>query len=98
MRKIFNRAEENMPAVILIDEVDSIIPARKYASEQAIQLTNEILQQIDGIKENEGIIVVGATNRPEALDPAMLRPGRFDKMIFVRPPNEKERAEMFAST
>jgi SpoVK/Ycf46/Vps4 family AAA+-type ATPase len=95
VRKVFNRAAENTPAVILIDEVDSIIPARRYASEQAIQLTNEILQQIDGIKGNDGIIIVGATNRPEALDPAMLRPGRFDKIIYVRPPNEKERAGMF---
>ena len=95
VRKIFNRAQENVPSVILIDEVDSLIPARKYASEQSIMLTNEILQQIDGIKEVEGTIVVGATNRPEALDPAMLRPGRFDKIIFVRPPNEKERAKMF---
>lgn len=96
IKKIFNRAEENVPSVILIDEVDSMIPARKSASEMAILLTNEILQQIDGIKEKEGIIIVGATNRPEALDPAMLRPGRFDKLIFVRPPNEKERAAMFA--
>jgi len=95
IRKIFNRAAENTPAVILIDEVDSMIPARREASEQAIQLTNEILQQIDGVKETDGIIIVGATNRPEALDTAMLRPGRFDKLIYVRPPNEKERAEMF---
>ncbi len=95
VRKIFNRAAENVPSVVLIDEVDSIIPARKYASELAIQLTNEILQQIDGIKEKDGVIVVAATNRPEALDPAMLRPGRFDKIIFVRPPNPKERADMF---
>jgi transitional endoplasmic reticulum ATPase len=95
IRKVFNRAAENTPAVILIDEVDSIIPARRDASEQAIQLTNEILQQIDGIRENDGIIIVGATNRPEALDPAMLRPGRFDKLIYVRPPNDTERADMF---
>jgi len=95
VKKIFNRAAENVPSVILMDEVDSMIPSRNYASEQSIQLTNEILQQIDGIRESDGIIIVGATNRPEALDPAMLRPGRFDKIIYVRPPNEKERAAMF---
>ncbi|MDE1865572.1 MAG: AAA family ATPase [Candidatus Micrarchaeota archaeon] len=95
VKKIFNRAAENIPSVILIDEVDSIIPSRRHASEQGIQVTNEILQQIDGVRENDGIVIVGATNRPEALDPAMLRPGRFDKLIYVRPPNEAERAEMF---
>ena len=87
VKKIFNRAEENVPSVILIDEVDSIIPARQYASEQAIMVTNEILQEIDGIKEKEGIIVVGATNRPDALDPAMLEAGK------VRQDNIREAAQ-----
>ena len=96
IKKIFNRAAENTPSVILIDEIDGIIPRRDNASEMAIQLTNEILQQIDGIAERSGIIIVGATNRPYSLDPAVLRPGRFDKLIFVRPPNEEERGLMFA--
>jgi SpoVK/Ycf46/Vps4 family AAA+-type ATPase len=95
VRKIFNRAAENTPSVVLIDEVDGIIPSRKDSSEGMIQLTNEILQQIDGITDEHGIVVIGATNRPYALDPAMLRPGRFDKIVFVRPPNEEERAKLF---
>jgi SpoVK/Ycf46/Vps4 family AAA+-type ATPase len=95
VRKIFNRAAENTPAVVLVDEIDSITPSRETASEMAIQVTNEFLQQVDGIKGVEGIVIVGATNRPDALDPAILRPGRFDKLIYVRPPSAPERSEMF---
>ncbi len=95
IKKVFERAEENAPAIILIDEIDSLVPSRQQSSEGSIQTTNEILQMMDGVKDKSNIIVVGATNRPSSIDPAMLRPGRFDRLIYVRPPSAEERARLF---
>ncbi|MEM3841439.1 MAG: AAA family ATPase [Candidatus Micrarchaeaceae archaeon] len=97
IRDVFNRARENQPSIIFIDEIDSIAPNRKVSSEASIQITSELLKQIDGLKETMGVIVVGATNRPDALDPAMLRAGRLDKIIFVRAPNTNQRIKLFES-
>ena len=79
---------ENAPSILFIDEIDGIAPKRKDASESAVQLTSEFLQEMDGFRETPGVVLVCATNRPSALDPAILRPGRFDKLIFVQPPDE----------
>jgi len=95
IREIFNRAKENAPAMIMIDEIDGLLPKREKASEVGVQITSEVLKQIDGIKETTNVILIGATNRPEALDPAILRPGRFDKLIFVKPPTAAARADIF---
>ncbi len=95
IKEIFNRAKENIPAVIFIDEIDGVLPKREGSSEIAVQITSEMLQEIDGIKSATNIVVIGATNRPEMLDPAILRPGRFDKLIYVKPPTSANRAEMF---
>ncbi|BAB66793.1 AAA family ATPase [Sulfurisphaera tokodaii] len=88
----FHIARDNAPAIIFIDEIDMIARARGE-NEWRTALT-ELLNQMDGIRENEEIVVVGATNRPWDLDPAILRPGRFDKIIYVPPPDEKGRAEV----
>ena len=95
LKETFDRAKENAPAVIFIDEIDSIIPAREDASEFSVQLTSEFLQEMDSAKDIDGIVVVGSTNRPDSIDPAMLRPGRFDKIVFAPPPNKDERAKIF---
>ncbi|MCW6160449.1 MAG: AAA family ATPase [Candidatus Micrarchaeales archaeon] len=95
IKEIFNRAKENVPAIIFIDEIDGVLPKREGASEIAVQITSEMLQEIDGIKSATNIVVIGATNRPDMLDPAILRPGRFDKLIYVKPPTSANRAEMF---
>ncbi|MCL5675413.1 MAG: AAA family ATPase [Candidatus Marsarchaeota archaeon] len=95
LKETFDRAKENAPAVIFIDEIDSIIPAREDASEFSVQLTSEFLQEMDSAKDIDGIVVVGSTNRPDSIDPAMLRPGRFDKIVFAPPPNKEERAKIF---
>jgi SpoVK/Ycf46/Vps4 family AAA+-type ATPase len=95
VREIFNRAKENAPAIIMIDEVDGILPKREGASEIGVQITSEVLKQIDGIKQTTNVVLVGATNRPDSLDPAILRPGRFDKLVFVKPPNSAARADIF---
>jgi SpoVK/Ycf46/Vps4 family AAA+-type ATPase len=95
IKEIFNRAKENAPAVIIIDEIDGFFPRREGASEASIQRVSQILQEIDGVGKLSNVLIVGATNNPEALDPALLRPGRFDKLIFVKPPSAAQRAEMF---
>ncbi len=95
IREIFNRAKENAPAIIMIDEVDGLLPKREGASEMGTQITSEVLKQIDGVKQTTNVVLIGATNRPDALDPAILRPGRFDKLVFVKPPVATARADIF---
>ena len=95
IKAMFNRAVENAPSILFIDELDGIAPKREDASEAAIMLTSEFLQEMDGFMETAGVVLVCATNRPEALDPAILRPGRFDKLIFVQPPDEAHRSALF---
>ena len=95
IKQIFERAKENAPSILFIDEIDAIVPSREGASETGLQMTSQFLQEMDGIRESSGIVIVGATNRPDALDPALLRAGRFDKLIFVPPPNQDERERLF---
>ncbi len=95
IKDVFNRARENAPSIIFIDEMDALLPNRENSSEFAVHMTSEFLQQLDGIRSSNGIVLVGATNRPDHLDPAVLRPGRIDKFIFVPPPNSKARAQIF---
>ena len=95
IKEIFNKAKENSPSIIFIDEIDAIAPARNNASEQGIAITTELLLEMDGIEDSTGILIVAATNRPNAMDPALLRSGRFDKLIFIKPPSASEREEIF---
>lgn len=95
IKETFDRAKENAPSVIFIDEIDGLVPSRDGASEISVQITSEVLKEIDGIKQLHNVVVIGATNRPDNLDPAMLRPGRFDKLIFVKPPTAANRAALF---
>ena len=95
IKELFNRAKENKPAIIFIDEIEGLVPKREGAGEFSNQVTVEMLMQLDGIKKLSGVVVIAATNRPEKLDSAILRPGRFDKIIFIRPPKTDERALIF---
>jgi len=95
IKEIFNRARENIPSIIFIDEIDGILPKREGASEKGVMLTSSVLQEIDGMKEFSGVVIIAATNRPDSLDPAMLRAGRFDKLLYIRPPDEQEREQLF---
>lgn len=94
IKEVFNTARENTPSIIFIDEIEGLMPKRSGASEEAIRITVEMLAELDGLKKLSGVVVIAATNIPEMLDPAILRPGRFDKLIFVTPPKESERAEI----
>ena len=97
IKNTFNRAKENPPAIIFIDEVDAIAPSREIASATPLgeKLVAQLLNEMDGVKQLKNVLFIGATNRPEILDSAMLRPGRFDKIIFIHPPLAEGRAHLF---
>jgi transitional endoplasmic reticulum ATPase len=92
--RLFARARQVAPAVIFIDEIDSLAPARGGGiGEPAVteRVVNTILAEMDGLEELEGVVVIGATNRPTLLDPALLRPGRLDELVFVPVPDREGR-------
>ncbi len=96
VRELFKEARENAPALIFIDELDSVGRARgttstPMASGEQEQALNQILAEMDGFSTSEGIIVVAATNRPDILDQALLRPGRFDRTVGLERPDENAR-------
>jgi cell division protease FtsH len=100
VRDLFKQAEEAAPAIIFIDELDAIGRARGGSGgvvgghDEREQTLNQILTEMDGFDPAAGVIVLGATNRPDVLDPALLRPGRFDRRVFVQPPDAKGREEI----
>ena len=99
VRNLFKTARDNAPCIIFIDELDAIAKSRSASpignnNDEREQTLNQILTEMDGFKENEGIIVIGATNRPEVIDPAIIRPGRFDRKIFVGLPDRDSRKKI----
>ncbi len=96
IREIFRKARQAAPTVVFIDEIDAIAPRRgSDVNRVTDRLINQLLTEMDGIEENSGVVVIAATNRPDILDPALLRPGRFDRLILVPAPDEKARVEIF---
>ncbi|MBI4399312.1 AAA family ATPase [Candidatus Micrarchaeota archaeon] len=96
IKETFNRARENAPAVIFMDEIEAMAPARGiYGSHVVESVVAQLLTELDGLKELKSVMLIGATNKPAALDPAILRPGRFDKIMFIPPPDEKARKRIF---
>ena len=98
VRDLFKQAREAAPAIIFIDELDSIGRARGRSavggSSEQEQTLNQILTEMDGFSSREGVIVLAATNQPNLLDPALLRPGRFDRRVVVQPPDKRGREEI----
>jgi cell division protease FtsH len=98
VRDLFKQAREAAPAIIFIDELDSIGRARGRTavggSTEQEQTLNQILTEMDGFSSREGVIVLAATNQPDLLDPALLRPGRFDRRVVVQPPDKRGREEI----
>ena len=99
VRDLFNTAKENAPAILFIDEIDAVGRHRGAGvgggHDEREQTLNQILSEMDGFAQNESVIVMAATNRPDVLDPALLRPGRFDRHITVDRPTLKGRLAIF---
>ncbi len=95
LRQIFTEAEKNAPAIIFIDELDSIAPKRaEVTGEVERRIVAQLLTLMDGLKARRNVIVIGATNRVDAVDPALRRPGRFDREIEIRIPDQLGRREI----
>ncbi|MGZ8525396.1 MAG: ATP-dependent zinc metalloprotease FtsH, partial [Chitinophagaceae bacterium] len=101
VRDLFKRAKEKAPCIVFIDEIDAIGRSRgkgtflSGANDERESTLNQLLTEMDGFGTNSGVIVLAATNRADMLDPALLRPGRFDRHIYLELPNMKEREEIF---
>ncbi|WP_234430725.1 ATP-dependent zinc metalloprotease FtsH [Streptomyces sp. NRRL F-4489] len=100
VRDLFDEARKRAPSIIFIDEIDAVGSRRSGVhlggNDEREQTLNQLLAEMDGFDQSSGIVVLAATNRPEALDPALLRPGRFDRHVTVPLPNQAERAAILA--
>jgi transitional endoplasmic reticulum ATPase len=97
--RLFNRARQVAPTIIFIDELDSLVPARGGGlgePQVTERVVNTILAEMDGLEELQNVVVIGATNRPTLIDPALLRPGRFDELIYVGTPDTAGRRRILA--
>ena len=98
IREVFRKARMAAPSVIFFDEIDSLVPRRGLGfSDSGVseRVISQLLTEMDGIVSLEDIVIVAATNRPDMVDPAVLRPGRFDRLIYVPEPDEKSRLQIF---
>ncbi len=97
IRETFRKARQAAPCIIFFDEIDALAPRRglEYGSHVTETVVNQLLTEMDGLEERKGVIVIAATNRPDMVDPALLRPGRFDRLIEIPAPDKKAREEIF---
>jgi transitional endoplasmic reticulum ATPase len=98
VRDIFHKARQAAPCIIFMDELDSLVPTRGGSmgdSQVTERVISQILTELDGLEELRDVTVIGATNRPDMIDQALLRPGRFDKLLYVPPPDLDSRKEIF---
>ncbi len=97
VRETFRKARQAAPCIVFMDEIDAIAPTRGSGLDSHVteRVVSQILTELDGLEELRGVVVIAATNRPDIIDPALLRPGRFDRLIFIPPPDRKAREEIF---
>ena len=98
VREVFRKARQAAPCIIFFDEIDALVPIRSGGSSDshvAERVLSQFLAEVDGIEELKGVLVLGATNRLDILDPAVLRPGRFDEVVEIPMPDEEDRNEIF---
>ncbi len=93
VRQAFKKAKQVAPSVVFLDEIDAIAPRRGSSSDTNVteRIVNQLLTSIDGLESLEGVTVIAATNRPDIVDPALLRPGRFDRLMLIPPPDQEGR-------
>jgi len=98
VREVFRKAKQASPCIIFFDEIDALVPARSSSSTEshvAERVLSQFLAELDGIEELKGILILAATNRADMLDPAVLRPGRFDEIVEIPPLQQNDREEIF---
>ncbi len=97
VRETFRKARQAAPCVVFFDEIDAIAPARGSIGDSHVteRVISQILTELDGLEELRDVTVIAATNRPDIIDPALLRPGRFDRLIYIPPPDKEARKEIF---
>ncbi len=93
LKETFDRARENTPGIVFVDEIETFAPARGMGGSS--EILGQFLTEMDGIKSQKGVVVLAATNKPTIMDPAIMRPGRFDRIFYIPPPDEKGREDMF---
>jgi len=97
IREIFRRARQYSPVIVFFDEIDALTPVRGMSSDTYVteRVVSQLLTEMDGIVSLDNVIIIAATNRPDIVDPALIRPGRLEKLIFIPPPSREERVEIF---
>jgi len=97
VRETFRKARQAAPCIIFFDEIDAIAPSRGGIGDSHVteRMISQMLTELDGLEELRDVTVIAATNRPDIIDPALLRPGRFDRLIYIPPPDKKAREEIF---
>jgi len=100
IRELFRRARGAAPAIVFLDEIDALAPARGGSMDSGVtdRVVAQLLTELDGIEPLRGVAVIGATNRPDLIDPALLRPGRLERHVFVEPPDADARREILVAT
>ncbi|PIO04354.1 ATPase [Candidatus Woesearchaeota archaeon CG08_land_8_20_14_0_20_47_9] len=97
VREVFKKARQVSPSIIFFDEIDSMAPRRSASSDSRVteRIVNQLLTEMDGLEDLYDVVIIAATNRPDMIDPALLRPGRFDRIILINVPDEKSRLKIF---
>ncbi len=96
VRELFRRARDSAPSLVFLDEIDALAPRRGQSFDSGVtdRVVASLLTELDGIEPLRDVVVLGATNRPDLIDPALLRPGRLEKLVFVEPPDAEARREI----
>ncbi|NLG54077.1 MAG: AAA family ATPase [Rhodococcus sp.] len=100
VRELFQRARDSAPSLIFLDEVDALAPRRGQSSDSGVsdRVVAALLTELDGVEPLRDVVVLGATNRPDLIDPALLRPGRLERLVFVPPPDAEARREILRTS
>jgi transitional endoplasmic reticulum ATPase len=96
VRELFRRARDSAPSLVFLDEIDALAPRRGQSFDSGVtdRVVASLLTELDGIEPMRNVVVLGATNRPDLIDPALLRPGRLERLVFVEPPDGEARREI----
>ena len=97
VREVFRKARQASPCIVFFDEIDAIAPTRGLGSDSHVteRVISQLLTELDGLEVLSNVIIIGATNRPDIIDAALLRPGRFDRLLYVPPPDKEARIQIF---